>query len=181
MDSITVFATLIFVCLAAGFGVVFARLISRDRLNFPAEEGDDLFSPTRYKAMERLLDETDEKFLKSQLRFDRQTEKKFRATRIKIFRGYMHQLSADFERVSKAVKVLMVQSKTDRPDLAGLLMKQQFTFTFAIMTVECKLFLYGLGWRGVDAKALVEPLIEMRSQLQLLAGIANPAAAMHHT
>jgi len=69
--------------------------------------------------------------------------------RVKLFRGYMHQLSEDFNRICKALKLLMVQSHADRPDLAGLLLKQQFTFSMAMMAVEVKLICTasaGLVW-----------------------------------
>lgn len=178
MDAITVVATLVFICLAAGFGILFARLTSRDRLTVPHEEWEGIFSPSRYKVMERLLDETDQQFLWSHPKFSKDGEKKFRAARVKIFRGYMQQLSEDFGRICKALKVLMVHSQVDRPDLAGLLLKQQFTFSFAMMQVEVKLMLYGIGWAGVDVKTLLEPLANVRSQLQSLAAIAEPSLGL---
>jgi hypothetical protein len=178
MDAITVVATLVFICLAGGFGVLFARLTSRDRLTVPPEEWEGIFSPSRYKAMERLLDETDRQFLSSYPKFNSGGEKKFRAVRVKIFRGYMQQLSEDFGRICKAVKVLMVHSQVDRPDLAGVLLKQQFTFSIAMMQVEVKLILYSAGWAGVDVKALLEPLANVRSQLQSLAAIADPSLGL---
>lgn len=178
MDLITLFATVTLLCLAVGFGVLFARLTARDRLNLPPEEWEGLFSLSRYKAMERLLDETDGQFLQTHQHFTPQENKKFRAKRVKLFRGYMHQLSEDFNRICKALKLLMVQSRIDRPDLAGLLLKQQFTFSLAMMAVEVKLILYGFGWAGVDVKALMEPLTTVRAQLQALAAIADPALGM---
>ena len=178
MDLITLMVTVVLMCLAAGFGVLFARLTSRDRLHLPPEEWEGLFSLTRYKAMERLLDESDGQFLRSHQNFTQQEDKKFRAKRVKLFRGYMHQLSEDFNRICKALKLVMVESCIDRPDLAGLLLKQQFTFSLAMMAVEVKLILYGFGWAGVDVKALMEPLITVRAQLQALAAIAEPSLGM---
>jgi hypothetical protein len=175
MDLITLVGTLIFVVLAAGFGVLFGRLTARDRLSLPPEDWEGMFSPSRYKAMERLLDEDDERFLRSHQKFNREGDKKFRRMRVKIFRGYMHQLTEDFNRICKTLKVMMVESKVDRQDLAGLILKQQFKFTFIMMAVELKLMVYGLGWVHVDAKALLQPLAAVRSQLQMLAAIADPS------
>ena len=175
MDLITLFGTLVLISLAAGFGVVFARLTSRDRLCLPREEWEGIFSQAPYNTMERLLDEVDREFLRPQSGFNQVPEKKFRAARLKIFRGYMLQLTEDFNRISKALKILLVEAPTDRPDLAGLLLKQRFTFTCAMMVVEVKLILYGFGWAGVDAKALLAPLGEVRSQLQSLAAIVQPS------
>jgi hypothetical protein len=175
MDLITLVATLIFVVLAAGFGALFARLTARDRLSLPLEDWEGIFSPSRYKAMERLLDEADERFLLSHRKFNSDGDQKFRRRRVKIFRGYMQQLSEDFTRICKTLKLMMVESRVDRQDLAGVIMKQQFTFTFLLMMVEMKLTLYSLGWAHVDAKALLQPLAALRSQLQMLAAIADPS------
>jgi hypothetical protein len=76
--------------------------------------------------MERLLAEADQKLVASL--DDRRMARKFRKVRVKIFRGYMMQLSEDFNRICKAIKLLMVTSQVDRPDLAGILMKQQLIF-----------------------------------------------------
>ncbi len=178
MDLITLMATVIFICLAAGFGVLFARLTSRDRLNLPLEEWEGLFSLSRYKAMERLLDEADRQFLWSHSKFNQKEDKKFRSVRVKIFRGYMQQLSDDFNRICKALKTIMAHSPVDRPDLAGLLLKHQFTFTFALMSVEWKLTLYSWGWDGVNSKALMAPLAHVRAQLESLAAVAEPTVGM---
>jgi hypothetical protein len=177
MSVMMLLATLIFIFLAAGFGLLFARLSSRDRLSVAPDDWEGIFSPARYHAMERLLDDTDAEFLRSHGSFDRKAQKAFRSKRIQLFRGYMRQLSADFNRICKALKVLMVHSHVDRPDLAGLIMKQQFTFSFAMMKLEVNLTLYGFGWTGVDAKAVMEPLAAVRAQLQALAAIAEPSLA----
>jgi hypothetical protein len=177
MSVMMLLVTLIFIFLACGFGLLFIRLSSRDRVSFPPEDWEGIFSPTRYHAMERLLDDTDAEFLRSHRLFDRKAQNAFRSSRIRLFRGYMHQLSADFSRICKALKVLMVHSHVDRPDLAGLIMKQQFTFSLAMMKLEVKLTLYGFGWTGVDKKAVMEPLAAIRAQLQALAAIAEPSLA----
>jgi len=85
--------------------------------------------------------------------------------------------SDDFYKICKTIKLLMVTSEIDRPDLAGVLMKQQFRFALGMGLVEFKLTLYGLGWRGVsvDVKHVLGSLDTMRAQLQSLAGIAQPA------
>jgi hypothetical protein len=177
MELIMLLATLIFIVLAAGFGVLFRRLTSGDRLNLPLplEDWEGIFSPSRYKAMERLLDVADQEFLHARPGISRAVEKKFRSARVKLFRAYMHQLSDDFHRICKALKALMVHSAVERHDLAGLILKQQFQFTFTMMSTEVRLILYGLGWSGVDVASLLEPLTAVRAQLQSLAAIADPS------
>jgi hypothetical protein len=173
MDFITISAGVGFILLAMGFGLVFARLISRDRIIVPAEEGDAIFCPTRYRVMEQLLDEADQKL--AACAGDPKAEHKIRKLRVKILHGYMHQLAEDFNSICKATKALLVNSEVDRPDIAGSLMKQQLLFSFLMMSVEMKLIVFGFGWRGVDVSSLTRTLNGMRAQLQCLAAIAEPS------
>jgi hypothetical protein len=175
MDVVIIGATTAFILLAVGFGVVFARLISRDRIGLPVGESDDLCSPTRYRTVERLLAEADKKLAAAI--GDRKLTTKLRKVRVKIFRGYMMQLSEDFNRICKAIKVLMVTSQVDRPDLAGFLLKQQLIFIFAMMSVELKLLLYGFGWSNVDVHRLTDSVDAVCAQLRSLAAIVEPSGA----
>jgi hypothetical protein len=59
MDLVIIAITVCFLLLAVGFAIVFARLISRDRLALPISESDAIFSPNRYRVVERLLAEAD--------------------------------------------------------------------------------------------------------------------------
>lgn len=182
MELIMLIATLGLLFLAAGFSFLFKRMTSRDHatLPLPLEEWEGIFSPSRYRAMERLLDDTDRDFLHTQPGISRSLERKFRKTRVVLFRAYMRQLSDDFQRICKLLKVLMVHSPTERHDLAGLILKQQFQFTLTMMTTEVRLVLYSLGWAGVDAQALLQPLAAVRTQLQSLAAIADPSLSVSH-
>jgi len=173
MDFITMSAGVGFILLAIGFGIVFARLISRDRIIVPSEEGDAIFCPSRYRVMEQLLDEADQKL--AACAGDREAERKVGKLRVRILRGYMQQLSEDFNRICKASKDLMVNSEVDRPDIAGSLMRQQLLFSFLMMSVEMKLIVFGFGWRGLDVSSLTRTLNGMRAQLQSLAAIAEPS------
>jgi hypothetical protein len=123
--------------------------------------------------MERLLAEADQKLVASLN--DRRMARKFRKVRVMIFRGYMMQLSEDFNRICKAIKLLMVTSQVDRPNLAGILMKQQLIFVFAMISVELKLLLYGFGWSNVDVHTLTESVNTMCAQRRSLAAVAEPS------
>jgi hypothetical protein len=177
MEWMMVLVTLIFLVLASGFAVLFKRLTSHDRTNMPLplDDWEGIFSPSRYKAMERLLEGTDQNFLRSHPGVSPGMERKLRRTRVKLFRSYMHQLSDDFHRICKALKILMIHSPVERNDLAGLILKQQFRFTVTMLNTEARLTLYSLGWSDVNTNALLEPLTAVRTQLQALAAVANPA------
>ena len=163
-----------FILLGIAFSALFARLVSRDRVNRFPDDSDEIFSLARYRAMDRLLSEEDQNFLRMQPGWNRRKEKNFRKARIGILREYVHQLAADFNKICKAIKLLMVTSEVDRPDLAGLLMKQKFLFVVGMISVEFKLTLYGFGWRSVDVQDLMRTLQTMRSHVQSFAALLRP-------
>jgi len=177
MEPMMLLTALMFALPAVGFVVLLKRLTASDRTGhpLPMEDWEGIFSPSRYRAMERLLDDSDRDFLHAQPGTSLAIENKFRAARVTLFRAYMHQLSDDFHRVCKALKTLMVHAPVERHDLAGLILKQQFQFSVTMMTTEMRLLLYGWGWAGVSAEALLDPLTAVRIQLQSLAAIADPS------
>jgi hypothetical protein len=124
--------------------------------------------------MMRLLDGGDLEFLRSQPGFTSSMAGKLRAQRCQIFRGYLRCLSNDFGRVCSAIKLVMLQSKHDRPDLATALLRNQMMFATGIVVVQCRLFLYRWGLCGVDVTSIVKIFDMMRIELRTLV----PASAM---
>jgi hypothetical protein len=175
MDPLTLLIFVAFILLTTGFGLVFAKLIARDRISAPADSWEAILSPTRYQVMDRLLEEADQKMVEAL--GDPNLQNTFRKVRIKILRGYMQQLSQDFNSVAKAVKTMMVHSHADRRDLAGTLMRQQLLFAFGMMSLEFKLMLSELGFHTLGASGLTGSIDALRAQLQSLAAIAQPSAA----
>jgi len=128
----------------------------------------DELSIERYRPMMRLLDGGDLEFLKSQPGFTPRMATKVRIQRCQIFRGYLRCLNGDFQRVCAAIKVLMLQSQHDRPDLAGVLIQHQMMFAGGMATVYLRLFLYRWGLSGVDVTGLVKNFDLMRLELRSL-------------
>jgi len=175
MDPLTLVVFIAFILLTAGFGLVFAKLIARDRISAPADSWEAILSPTRYQVMERLLEEADQKMVEAL--GDPNLQSKFRKVRIKILRGYMQQLSQDFNSLTKAVRLMIVQAHADRRDLAGTLMRQQMLFAFGMMSLEFKLMLSELGFHTLGASGITASIDGLRGQLQSLAAMAQPSAA----
>ena len=141
-----------FVCLAVGAVLVFLfrRLIAGPKsLPVSVDWINDL-SITRYRPMERLLSEEDYRFLASQVGFDKKMLRKIRSERRKVFRGYLAGLSRDFSLVGAALRLMMMYSAQDRPDLAGILYKQQALFAFGMLGVQWRLVLHACGLGTVD-------------------------------
>ncbi len=166
-------------CLSlAGMFLAVCRKLAADS-NLPAE--DDWLqhlSPLRYRPMERLLDVVEYRRLTEHPAITRKMRKRIRARRVRLFREYLECLSLDYGRTCQAVKMLMVQSAQDRPDLAAVLVRQRLTFGLHLMLAETRLALHTLGVGTVDAGNLVAALDSMRLELNsLLAAQPAPAGA----
>ena len=92
-----------------------------------------------------------------------------RKQRCQIFRVYLRGLNNDFDRVCLAIKLLMMQARDDRPDLAIMLLRNQVAFAAGMAIVCFRLFLYRWGFCGVNVTGLVKTFDAMRVQLQTLA------------
>jgi hypothetical protein len=173
------FAILIITCLALAITLPFLLkkvATSGGSLPVTAEWIDEL-SVERYRPMLRLLDGSDLEFLRSQPGFNSAMATKLRVQRCQIFRGYLRCLDADFGRVCGAIKVLMLQSRNDRPDLAAALIKNQATFFYGMFMVNTRLTLYRYGICQVDVTRLVSLFDSMRIELRTMVPAAVSSAA----
>jgi hypothetical protein len=163
--------------LAAVVAVLARRLAcTATSLPLTAEWIDEL-SIERYRPMMHLLDAGDVEFLRSQPGFTPAMAAKLRAERCQVFRGYLRCLRADFQRVCAALKLLMVHSGYDRPDLASVLIQQQVRFECGMVLVGFRLFLYRWGVCGVDVTDVVKIFDVARLELRRLVP-ANAAAGI---
>ena len=167
--------------LMAGLAIAAFLLIrkmgpSGTSLPLTAEWIDDL-SIERYKPMLRLLDSGDIDFLRSQPGYTRAMEVKLRAQRCQVLRGYLRHLNTDFQRVCLVLKMVMVQSESDRPDLAATLIHHQVMFASGMLTVSFRLLLYRWGLCQVDVSSLVKIFDTMRIELRQMAPSAMPSCA----
>ena len=79
---------------------------------------------------------------------------KLRRERCLEFDGYLHRLEEDFGRATLALKVILLQSREDRPDLAATLFHHRLAFGCRMVSARTRLFLYRWGIGSVDAIAL---------------------------
>jgi len=179
MNPILLSSVGICVFLGIAFVVLFRKVASGSQEKTFPQDLENLFAPSRYKPMERLLDPADGRFLSCQPACSRGMMRRFRASRLGIFRGYARCMGRDFSRVSNALKMLMIHAPVDRSALAGLLMKQRLLFSFGMMSLQVRLVLHGFGWSApsVDIRNLVEALDALRSQLRVVALTMQPSAS----
>jgi len=177
MISVITISIMILAALILGIAALVRMLDSTDRpLPVTAEWIDDL-STDRYRPMMRLLDSRDIEFLRSQAGFTPKMESEMRAQRCQIFRGYLRCLDMDFQRVCTALKLVLVQSEQDRPDLSGVLLHNQILFATGLLAVHFRLILYGWGICTVDADRLVRIFDGMAFELRHLVPAAVPLCA----
>ena len=166
MEYVLAISIVTFLALAIALFVLVRRMaFNGSSLPLTAEWIDEL-SIERYRPMMRLLDGGDLEFLRSQPGFTPRMATKLRIQRCQIFRGYLRCLNGDFQRVCAAIKILMLQSRQDRPDLAGLLVQHQVMFACGMGMVYSRLFLYRWGLCGVDVSSLVRNFDLMRRELR---------------
>jgi len=153
---------------AAIFAVILRKLAAGPQpLPVTAEWIDDL-SVERYRPMLRLLSQEDLRYLAAQPGFTPAMGRRFRAQRCQIFRGYLRWLQSDFQRVCTAIRVLMLQSQHDRPDLASILLRQQTMFALGLVGIHFRLLLYRLGIAGVGVDGVMTAFDRLRLELRQL-------------
>ena len=111
----------------SGIGVVLAvRSLTRFH-KAPSLSANTLeeVSVDRYRPMLRLLSDDDLQYLRVQPGFTPEMASQLRRQRCKIFRGYLRCLDTDFRCVCGALKLLILESRYDRPDLASALVRAQ--------------------------------------------------------
>jgi len=174
-----VIAIAILTCIALAVGVVvMVRRLACPRVELPATlNWIEELSTERYKPMLRLLGEEELSFIRRQPGFTPHMEAQFRRQRCQVFRGYLRSLSSDFNRVSIALKLLMVQASTDRPDLAATLVRTRIAFTFALIAAHFHVVLYCFGLSRFDASQLLHLFNSMRVELRTLVPCEMSAAA----
>ena len=157
-----------------GLALVAAMVVLAHKLTFTdtslplTAEWIDELSIERYRPMMHLLDAGEVELLRSQPGFTPGMAAKLRIERCQVFRGYLRCLRTDFQRVCAALKLLMLHSRHDRPDLASVLVHQQVMFECGMVLVGFRLFLYRWGLCGVDVTDLVKIFDVMRRELRRL-------------
>lgn len=153
---------------ATGLAVALAlRKVASPKAAHPVTaEWIEELSTEPYRPMLRLLDPADPEFLRSHPDFDRRRMKHFRRERSRIFRAYLDRLNTDFACVCLALKVVMLQSEIDRPDLATKLFRHQLRFAAGMIAAHARLALYDLGIGAVEVQNLLSLFDAMRFELQ---------------
>jgi hypothetical protein len=177
MISIIVISIVVLAALILATVAVLRKLDSPNRSLPVTAEWIDELSIDRYRPAMRLLDSRDIEFLRSQAGFTPKMEAKLRAQRCQIFRGYLRCLDMDFQRVCMALKLVLLHSEQDRPDLSALLVHHRIMFATGLLAARFRLFLYRWGICTVDVTSLLRIFDVMRIELRTLVPAAMPVCA----
>ena len=93
----------------------------------------------------RLLDEDRFQFSPTQPDFTPKMATRLRIQRCQLLDEHLRHLRNDFKLICMALKVIIVESKHDRPDLARVLVRNQMTFAYGMMMVRFQLVRYRYG------------------------------------
>ena len=178
MISILAVVLIIFLAVVSLVAAIVLRKLAAPNRSLPvtAEWIDDL-SVDRYRPMMRLLDRRDVDFLRSQAGFTPKMEARLRAQRCQIFRDYLRCLEADFGRVCMALKMILLHSELDRPDLSAVLVRHQIMFASGIWAAHFQVCLYSWGIGTVDVTRLVGIFDVLRIELRNLVPLEMGAGA----
>ena len=169
MLLIVLFASLLF---AAALGLIFRR--GSDTVPVPANlVVADIAD--RYRPMARLLNDEDFEVLNAT--GDRKLLRRIRSQRRTIFRGYLRSLRRDHAMLCAHVRCLMVQSVSDRGDLASALLKNQLAFECTLAGVHTRLAMHALGVGTVDVSSVLGSFEQLRYQIDILRAPAAMSAA----
>lgn len=147
--------------------VLHRRLRAPASLPVTAAWIDDL-SVDRYQPMRRLLGDEDLHFLRGHRQISAKQAAEFRLQRARIFQSYLDCLHSDFARVCLALKVVMVQSRYDRPELAALLIRSQRVFLLNMAMVRAQVLLYRWGLGTVEVGSLLRLFDTARLELRAM-------------
>jgi len=174
MNSVLIAALVTCAGMLLVVGLLFRKLGASGNCLPVTAEWIEALSVEHYRPMMRLLVRADLEFLRSQPGFRPAMAEHFRVQRCRVFRGYLQCLTADFTRVCTALKLVMLHSGMDRPDLASVLVHHQLMFACGLVTVHARLWLYRWGICTVDGVSLVRLFDAMRMELQTLVPMAEP-------
>jgi hypothetical protein len=169
---ILLFAAILILC-TAGLGALhYLTRLNRVRAIAAGKTVTAFPPPHRYEPMVRLLSSEDAAAVAGNAVLARRLKKE----RVQIFRGYLKSLSSDYGCLLAAVRLSMVNSAIDRPDLAAALARNQTLFALAICRMEYRLLLTVLGIGTLDVTGLVKAISALQSQLRVFEPAMSAAA-----
>ncbi|MCW5965303.1 MAG: hypothetical protein KIT83_14810 [Bryobacterales bacterium] len=149
-----------------GLGLMTALFIALYRLTKASTapvtvEWAQSFSLSAYAPMERLLEDADFEFIKTQQGANPKILRELRARRVRIFAAYLGMMSRDFHRLYTLLQEYLVSAGIDDPEIAQTLVQQRWLFFRSLLTAQVRLRLYAVGIGTVSCDNLLEAMRKM--------------------
>ena len=158
--------TVVLFVMALGAVFIVLQKIRTNGNSVPAEVLREC-SVERYRPMLWLLDTSDcESIIAIAPEHSRLLRRRCRAERRSLFRIYLREMGADHARIVGAIRCVLVESQSDRPDLAKALYHCQLKFALAMVSVQFRLLLHAMGTGTIEARSLVAAIESIQLQLQ---------------
>ena len=158
-----------------GFAALLRQTPSRGRFPKATPEWVNTLSTAKYRPMERLLTDDDFNFVGSQPRVQLENGQEVEGATAP-HPSNVSALDQDFHRLCDGLRMVMLSSTQDRPDLAVALFKQRVSFTIGLALVRLRIAMHATDWATADIRALVDTLHAVRDQFQQLAPATARAA-----
>lgn len=129
----------------------------------------------RYRPMLRLLDGRDIALMRLQPGFTPDMAARMRRQRAQIFGRYLDSLQTDFRCLTHTIKLILIQSEEDRPELARMLVRIEILFALGMALIRLRLVLYRCNLMTVEASPLVRMFEYLRTKLTALSPAEDPA------
>jgi hypothetical protein len=134
------------------------------------------FHAPDYAPMQRLLNEADFEFLRSQPGFQPGLETRLRRERRAIFNLYLRRLERDYRSMSAALQALIVSAPQDQSALLAEVARQNFRFRLGLWRVRVGVALHGLHLAPPPVH--VDRLVEAADRLSgIIRSLNQPAPA----
>ena len=153
----------------AAFAVLVGRLLFAARVSSFDPEALRHFSTDRYQPMLRLLSREDVLFLRDQPGYDPRIERDLMRARRRAFRFYLRAMAHDFDRLHRALRLVILHAPEDRSEVAVLIVKQKALFFTGLAFAHIRLTMHALGIGTVDVTNLIAALDSMRVEFKNLA------------
>jgi len=145
--SLLFFAFLSALTVLVGFAILYvAKLCALS----PKSASAAVCRAGRYRPLLRILSDED----LAPVRNNKKLLRRMRAERAEIFRGYVRCLSRDYARLLSGLSMAVVQSTTDRPDLAFAILRSRLLFASTLCRLDVMVLFYRFGICRVDVSGL---------------------------
>lgn len=123
------------------------------------------FRPVEVRPLLRMFSTTDAAFLETQPGYRPEIWKELRSRRAAICKGYLRRVENEFFELHRTLRLLVLTSEIDRPEISTLMMREASRFRLSLAKARFRLMLYSLGIETRPLTDLVEPLEKMRDLL----------------